>query len=347
MPALGGLLITMLLLRMSIPLAHRFGLVAIPGQHRRHQGKIPLTGGIAMSAGAALTLLMIGHLPEAGIAVAVILLLVIGVIDDRFSTPYWIRFLFQITAVLLIIWVDNVRLVDLGKTFSTETMNLGNYSVAITVFAGVGVINAINMIDGMDGLAGSLVLVCLLSIFALLVFSGSEGIDLVLLLSAAVVGFLGFNLRAIHRRGARVFMGDAGSMVLGIVLSWLLIHHSQGTRASFSPVVALWILAIPLFDAVGVLLRRSIRRGSPFHADWLHTHHLLMRLGLSVNQTLAVIVSVAALMALVGIVLFLGGTPEHYLFYLFLGAFACYIFLMEVGEYCLRRWEPHLNSDQR
>lgn len=345
--ALGGLLITMLLLRISIPLAHRFSLVAIPGQHRRHQGNIPLTGGIAMSAGAGLTLLMIGHLPEAGLAVAVILLLVIGVIDDRFSIPYWIRFLFQIIAVLLIIWVDDVRLVDLGKTFSAEITNLGNYRLAITVFAGVGVINAINMIDGMDGLAGSLVLVCLLSISALLLFSGSEEIDLVLFVSAAVVGFLGFNLRAIHRRGARVFMGDAGSMVLGIVLAWLLIHHSQGTRTSFAPVVALWILAIPLFDAVGVLLRRSIRRGSPFHADWLHTHHLLMRLGLSVNQTLAVIVSVASLMALAGIVLYLGGTPEHYLFYLFLGLFACYIILMEVGEYYLSRWDPQLNSEER
>ncbi len=345
MLALGGLLITLLLLRMSIPLAHRFSLVAIPGQHRRHQGNIPLTGGIAMSAGAALTLLMIGHLPGAGIAGAVILLLVIGVVDDRFSIPYWIRFLFQIIAVLLIIWIDNVRLVDLGKTFSIETTNLGNYSVALTVFAGVGVINAINMIDGMDGLAGSLVLVCLLSIFALLIFSGSEGIDLVVVLSTAVVGFLGFNLRAIHHRGAKLFMGDAGSMVLGIVLAWLLIRHSQGARASFAPVVALWILAIPLFDTVGVLLRRSMRRGSPFRADWMHTHHLLMRLGLDVNQSLALIVSAAALLAVAGIVLFLKGTPENYLFYLFLGLFAGYIFLMEIGEYFLRRREAQLDGD--
>jgi len=338
--AVCSLLFTLLLVRLSIPLAHRFGLLAVPGQHRRHQGSIPLTGGIAMAAGVGLTLFLLGQYPGAGIIIAGSLLLVVGVIDDRYSIPYWSRFFCQIVAVLLCIWIDDIRLTDLGKVFSTELTILGKLEVALTVFAGVGVINAVNMVDGMDGLAGSLVLVCLVSLSILLVHSGSENVELVFLLSAAVIGFLWFNLRTTGRRGARVFMGDAGSMVLGLVLAWLLITHSQGAQRAFAPVVALWIFALPLFDAVGVLLRRSVRKGSPFHADWLHTHHLLLKLGLSVNQTLTTMICAAVSLAAMGILLYLNEVPEHYLFYLFMIIFCGYVLLMELGERYLARQDP-------
>ena len=333
------MLITLFLVWLSIPLAHRFGLLAAPGQHRRHQGMVPQTGGIAMAFGAGLSLALLGQFPGAGIVLGGSLLLIVGVVDDRFTLPYWTRFVSQIFAVLLFIWVDDVRLIDLGRVFSSEPALLGTFEVALTVFAGVGVINAINMVDGMDGLAGSLVLVSLLSVIFLLVNSGSQGVDLVLLLSAAVISFLIFNLRISGRRGARVFMGDAGSMVLGLTLAWLLIDHSQGSGRAFPPVVALWILALPLYDAVGVLLRRSFRLGSPFRADWLHTHHLLLRMGLSVNQSLALIVGMAICMSIIGIMLYLSGLQEHYLFYLFMGLFACYVIFMEAGERRLERRE--------
>ena len=333
------IVITIALVRLSIPLAHRFGLLAVPGQHRRHQGMIPQTGGIAMALGAGLSLILLGQFPGAGIVIAGILLLIVGVIDDRFTIPYWVRFVSQIAAVLLFVWIDDVRLVDLGRVFSSNLMALGAFDVAITVFASVGVINAINMVDGMDGLAGSLVLVCLVSVLALLVNNGSEGIDVVVLISAAVIAFLSFNLRISGRQGARVFMGDAGSMVLGLTLAWLLIDNSQGAERAFAPVVALWILAIPLYDAVGVLLRRSLRFGSPFHADWLHTHHLLMRLGFTVNQSLGLIVGAAVCMSILGIALYLSGLKEHYLFYMFLALFVCYVVLMELGERHLERLE--------
>ena len=337
MVAVSCMLITLLLVRLSIPLAHRFGLLAAPGQHRRHQGMIPQTGGIAMAFGAGLSLVLLGQFPGAGIIIGGSLLLIVGVVDDRYTVPYWARFVSQIVAVLLFIWIDDVRLIDLGRVFSSELLELGAFEVALTVFAGVGVINAINMVDGMDGLAGSLVLVCLLSVLFLLVNNGSGGIDIVVLLSAAVIAFLSFNLRISGRQGARVFMGDAGSMVLGLTLAWLLIDHSQGPDRAFAPVVALWILAVPLYDAVGVLLRRSLRLGSPFRADWLHTHHLLLRFGLSVNQSLALIVGMAICLSVLGIVLFLGGLREYYLFYLFIGLFAVYVLIMELGERYLER----------
>lgn len=337
MVAVSCMLITLLLVRLSIPLAHRFGLLAAPGQHRRHQGMIPQTGGIAMAFGAGLSLVLLGQFPGAGIIIGGSLLLIVGVVDDRYTVPYWARFVSQIVAVLLFIWIDDVRLIDLGRVFSSELVELGAFEVALTVFAGVGVINAINMVDGMDGLAGSLVLVCLLSVLFLLVNNGSGGIDIVVLLSAAVIAFLSFNLRISGRQGARVFMGDAGSMVLGLTLAWLLIDHSQGPDRAFAPVVALWILAVPLCDAVGVLLRRSLRLGSPFRADWLHTHHLLLRFGLSVNQSLALIVGMAICLSVLGIVLFLGGLREYYLFYLFIGLFAVYVLIMELGERYLER----------
>ncbi len=325
-------LLGLLLVPLSFPLARRWGLVAAPGAHRRHEGQVPLSGGIAMGLSAMLAVVALGISAGSGLALGLLLLLAVGILDDRFALPYWVRFVFQIGAMLSMMWLDGVRLVDLGHVFSTELAGLGAWSAFLTVFAGVGVINAINMVDGMDGLSGGLAMVCLVAGAWLLDQAGASGMALILVTAGALTGFLAYNMRLPGCPKARVFMGDAGSMMLGLVLAWMLIGHSQGAGAAFPPVVALWLLALPLYDAVGVLLRRPLNGGSPFDADWRHTHHLLQRLGFGVNATLAAMVGIAALLAVIGIAGWRLGIAEHHLFYGFMGLFGLYLVLMEWGE---------------
>ncbi len=329
--ALFGFFFTLILVRVLIPFAPRLGLIASPGQHRNHDGVVPLVGGIAMTVSAGVSILFFQLPIDRGILGAVGLLLLVGVLDDRFSLPYLSRFVAQIFAVWLIIHFDGVRLLDLGKVFSPEMANLGQYSTALTIFATVGVINAINMVDGMDGLAGVMVLICLIAGFYQIMLIGASDFIVIGLLIAVVAGFLVFNLPGFKGSRASTFMGDAGSTVLGFLLAWLLIRYSQGQDRAFPPVLALWMLAMPLFDAVGVLLRRLVRFDSPFQADRSHTHHVLLQRGFKAPQVLIILGVVSLIVSVTGVALFRLGVKEHVLFYIFIGLFICYILFMELS----------------
>lgn len=171
-------------------------------------------------------------------------------------------------------------LLDLGNLVSDNILGLGRWSIPLTVFATVGVINALNMSDGLDGQAGCIVMIALgYMLIFLLGTDHTVDLGLLLVLIVVVSTFLVFNFPMPWRSNARTFMGDAGSMFLGFVLSWFFISLSQGENRAFSPVMALWIFALPLFDTVTVMTRRIIYRSSPFIADRTHYHHILEALG--------------------------------------------------------------------
>src|SRR3569832_909431 len=118
---------------------------------------------------------------------------------------------------------------------------------------------------------------------------------------ASIVGFLIFNARSPWCKRAKVFMGDAGSMFLGFALARFLIDFSQGDQRIMHPVIALWIFAVPLMDTVAVMLRRIMTGHSPFSADRMLLHHLLLSMGLCVGQTVLLIWGLAVVLALIGI----------------------------------------------
>ena len=155
----------------------------------------------------------------------------------------------------------------------------------------------------------------------------------VFMMAGALDGFLLFNFRFSRNAPVRVFMGDSGSLFLGLFVVWLLLGNSQGLDRSFPPAVALWILTIPLFETVGVMMRRIARGRSPFSADRLHTHHLLMESGYSVIETVLILVLTSAVFALVGLSAWNAGVPESLLFYTFLGFFFGYLVLMEIKQH--------------
>lgn len=160
------------------------------------------------------------------------------------------RFAAQIAAAAMMTLWGGVTLQDLGQLLSAEPALLGAWAVPFTVFAVVGVINAFNMLDGMDGLAGTYALLAFTPLATAAVIADATVSAVALFtLSAAVAAFLLANLRLPGRPRALVFMGNSGSLFLGLALAWFLVSLSQGEAPVIAPVTALWILAIPLMAA--------------------------------------------------------------------------------------------------
>jgi len=292
--------------------------MAVPGEHREHEHPTPLVGGIAMFVGLVVGVMWLDS-KHLALLPSLSLIFIVGVVDDRFKLPSWIRLLAQATAAYLLILFANTELQSLGYIVSDTESELGGWSQALTIFATIGVINAINMSDGLDGLLGTLSSLLVLTV--LFLAPGFQQLSQILL--CVLAGFLFWNLRVFRDR-ATVFMGDAGSTLLGVIIAYLLIQISQQPNQYIAPVTALWLLALPLMDAVAVLLIRPLRGQSPFSADRIHYHHLVRAKGLSVNSTLLVVLMVQGIFTFVGVLMHLLAISEHHQFYGFLFCFAVY-----------------------
>jgi UDP-GlcNAc:undecaprenyl-phosphate GlcNAc-1-phosphate transferase len=229
-------------------------------------------------------------------------------------------------------------LTDLGHLVSTERFTLGSWSVLMTVVATVGVINSMNMADGLDGLAGTLALVTL-SVTALLAFGAhAELSEIALITCSALVAYLAFNAPLPGRHpGARIFMGDAGSMMLGLLIAWLMIALSQGPERAFPPITALWLFALPLLDTLTVMLRRVLRGRSPFSPDREHLHHVLIVAGYSKRMVVVIAVGAALLFAGLGLTMLHLGIADYVQFFIALGVFGL-INLAVRRAWRLQRW---------
>jgi len=309
------------------PRAVHIGVVDKPGDRAIHDGHTPLIVCISIFSGFVLTCLLL-DLPLSTLGTffaASFILVFIGVLDDFHELSTRARFVAQIIAALLMAMWGGLVLWDFGDRSFVGIIELGMFAVPITVFCTVGVINALNMSDGLDGLAGGLCSVTLAAM-AYLAWQANRLDDLhvLLVLLAAVVGFLVLNVRTPWRKRAGVFMGDAGSMFLGFALVWFLIGLSQGEQRAFTPVTALWIFALPLLDTGCTMLRRIRKGQSPFQADREHFHHILQLAGYTVAQSVAIMWSIAVLLAVIGVVGYQLGVADGVMFYGFLVLSGCY-----------------------
>jgi hypothetical protein len=144
------------------------------------------------------------------------------------------------------------------------------------------------------------------------------------------VAFLLFNLRLFGRSSAKIFLGDTGSTLFGFTVCWLSIEASQGEKNLIAPTTVLWIMALPLFDSVCIMVRRLGRGRSPFNPDREHLHHAFHVAGYSTNQTLSIILTCSLGLSVTGLTasLFLKA-PEPVLFGFFMVLFVSYYWLMD------------------
>ena len=318
------------------------GILDTPGGHKNHNGSVPLVGGLAIFGGLLLSsvvasieqpMVVNGVLSSATVFwVCASLLVLVGAWDDKKGLPVRIRIAAQIIAVGLMVALGEVAVETLGNMFADQEAVLGYWVVPVTLIGVVGGINAMNMVDGIDGLAGTLAMITVAALVYLVMRSGAESSfsHLVLMsLGGAIIAFLVFNLSVPGRTQATVFLGDAGSMLLGFVLAWLMTDLSQGKGSVMDPVTALWIFAAPLYDAVGNMLRRFYVGKSPFGADREHIHHLLLEKGLTVSQVVFIISLFAVMMAMIGVIGYVNAFPQYLMFYGFLALFGIYVLTVE------------------
>jgi UDP-GlcNAc:undecaprenyl-phosphate GlcNAc-1-phosphate transferase len=230
------------------------------------------------------------------------LLVLLGALDDKYGLRVGVRVAVQVVAVLVVIGATGVHVHSLGVLHGYE-LTLGWLGIPFTVFAVIGLINAFNLMDGIDGLAGCLALVSAGAV-ALLAQSYVPAplTVIVFLLAAALYPFLLSNLGLLGKR-AKVFLGDAGSVVLGYVIAWTLIALSQDVPRRISPGLVLWCVALPVMDTLAVMYRRLKRGVSAFTPDRTHIHHLLMNAGWGPRRTLICLVAFAAVLPFVGVVI--------------------------------------------
>jgi len=297
------------------PVALGIGLVDRPGGRKLHSGNIPITGGIAMFFGilAGASMLPVPGNVALSIFIASIVLVTIGVVDDRFHISPVARLFSQIVAVLLMFFGAGLSLADIGDPFGTGLLVTGSLSLVITMLVFVAMINAYNFVDGADGLAGSLSLVGLLAV-AVVCGVYHPTTALALTVAAAAVGFLIFNFPTVYNRRVRSFMGDGGSTLLGFTLAWITLSVSQGPDRVISPVIGLWFAAVPIFDFFTCFVRRILRRKSPFTPGRDHFHHILLRGGFGIRQTLGILTGLQLVYALIGLVATFGGYPDVFMF---------------------------------
>lgn len=264
------------------PAARRLDLMDYPKGRKDHERPTPVTGGLAMAIASILAYWAAPNLTPSiqAFCIAAVLLVAVGLWDDKHDLRWYWRVLAQVVAALVVIFWGGVRVEQLGPLFGLGQTSLGFLSVPFTVFATVGIINAMNMIDGADGLAGMLGLAALAMLCAASVYAGNLMLaERVAVLCGALAGFLVWNLRFPWRPRARVFMGNAGSGFLGLVIAWVAFRLTQNDGHPVNPVLALWLLPIPVMDTLVLIVRRLQEGRSPFAAGRDHIHHMMQDAG--------------------------------------------------------------------
>ncbi len=261
------------------PIAIDVGLVDKPNARKLHDGQIPLIGGISIffAVLAASLLWMPNTLELRMYLIASAMMVFIGALDDKYDLRVRIRIVGQIIIASLMIYGVGDYIANLGDLFGFGNINLGPFGLIFTYLSIIVVINAYNMVDGIDGLIGSLSLNTFAAISILFLLSGNQShLSYPLILATATLPYLIFNLGFFKTYTKKIFMGDAGSMFIGLSVIWLISMGTQGEEASFRPVTALWICAIPLMDMLAIVIRRYRKGKSPFKPDRDHLHHIFI-----------------------------------------------------------------------
>lgn len=320
--------VTFLLTGLVRVFAIRSRAVATPRERDVHVTPIPRLGGVAMYGGVAAGMLMASHLPvlrsafSSLDAVAVLLagglIVLVGALDDRFDLDAVTKLAGQVTAagVLVLFGVQwflfYVPWDGAGDGGIGSVLVLGqDQAVLITVLMTVVLVNAMNFVDGLDGLAAGIGLIAAASIGAFslgqLRAQGSvEAYPPVLIAATLAGGCLGFLPH--NFQPARIFMGDSGSMLIGLMLAAAstsasgrinpAAYGASDALALLSPLlVVAAVLFVPLLDFVMAVLRRTRAGQHPFHADKMHLHHRLLEIGHSQRRAVLLIYLWAAVLA--------------------------------------------------
>ena len=322
------------------PIAQNFGLVDRPCSRKQHVGDVPLVGGLAIYV--AITVCSFVLTPfDANYKIFLLstsFMVLIGALDDYHDIDARLRLIAQFLIGSLMVFGAGLFVEDLGAITGGDNIALGIWGPLFTVLAAVTCINAFNMTDGVDGLVGVLSLNVFASLGVLAYLNGAEINDGVTsMLAGAVVAFLFFNFGSFKQGRYKIFMGDAGSMLMGLTIIWMLTYSTKGEQAVLRPITAVWIIAIPLMDMFSVMLRRIMKGHSPLRASRDHLHHMFLLSGFGNTATTYAIGFISALFCAVGIAGEIMNIADHVMAAAFLALFVAYNLIVIKQQKKLRR----------
>lgn len=278
-------------------IAKEKNLVDNPDARKLQKEPIPVMGGIVVFFGVVMGLLA-GYTTGGVIGLqfrtlmmpvlaAMVVMLYTGAMDDIIGLTPRARFVIQIITVLGLVYSSGGCIDTFHGLWGIDKFSW-YYAVPLTVFAGVGIINAVNLIDGVNGLSSSLCMLCCLMFGG--VFMRAGDISNAVLAFSSAAALVPFMIHNIFGLKSRMFIGDAGTMVMGLLMTWFTIsllrsdspiayyHKAKGINMI---AFALSALSVPVFDTIRVMCMRIVRRKSPFHPDKTHLHHVFVNVGVS------------------------------------------------------------------
>jgi UDP-N-acetylmuramyl pentapeptide phosphotransferase/UDP-N-acetylglucosamine-1-phosphate transferase len=268
-----------------------------PGLRKSHKGKIPNLGGVAIFAGIIITTGLFANFGSSRelmhVLIAMVVIFFIGIKDDILIIAPAKKLYGELLAALIVVIIGNIRFTNLYGFLGIYEIDYIP-SILLTGFVVVVLTNAFNLIDGIDGLASTIGIVVSLTFGTWFMLTGSTNYAI---LSAALLGslisFFGFN---VFGKTNKIFMGDTGSLILGLIMSILVIKFNEANityhgiyAIKSAPAVSFGILIVPLFDTLRVFFLRILKGQSPFHPDKNHLHHRILKLGFSHIESTALI----------------------------------------------------------
>ena len=282
-----------------IHVAKKKHLMDEPGERRSHSESTPSLGGIGIFAGVLFSIIFwtpFGEFAELQyILCSFIIIFLIGAKDDILPIDPAKKLIGQVLATLILIFKANVKLTSFYGVFGINELPEWA-AVLFSCFVILVIINAFNLIDGINGLSGSIGGIISITLGAWFLMAGEIYMAILgFALCGALVAFLSYNVTP-----AKIFMGDTGSLLVGIACAILTIKFIEVNDSvkdgpigfPAGPALGVAILIIPLFDTLRVFITRLIRRRSPFRADKNHIHHLLIAYGYTHMQATGILVLV-------------------------------------------------------
>ena len=291
---LASFVISLVLTPFMIFLAKRWKIVDRPNERKVHQHEIPLLGGLAIYLGFLVPILFLqpSHPVHFPLLLAGLVILITGLIDDKYSIPAWQKLAGQFIAATIIIFFGDITVTYINVPWG-GVLEFGIFSIPITYLWIIGVTNAINLIDGLDGLSAGVSAIALLAMSGMaFIMEDAYVFSMAVLLVGSILGFLPYNFYP-----AKIFMGDTGALFLGFMISVLsLLGFKNITFISF--IVPILILGVPLSDTIFAIIRRIVHKKPISKPDRSHLHHCLLNLGFTHRQTVIIIYAISSLFAL-------------------------------------------------
>lgn len=294
--------ITWVFTPVAIKIAHKIGAIDIPKDERRvHSTPIPRFGGIAIYLGTVAGILAFVPIDKrvVGLLTAGTIIFLLGIVDDLKCISARVKLGFQIICAA-ILFVFGVKITFIGIPFIH-----GYYyfpwivSLLITILWIVGITNTINLIDGLDGLAAGIAFIASLSLAYTAYINYRPDVALVTLaLAGGALGFLPFNFNP-----AKIFMGDGGSLFLGMMLAGLSVMGPMKGATAIATVVPLLALGLPIYDTLFAIFRRLINNRPIMEPDKGHLHHRILAKGMSQKRTVIILYSLSGILGISAVLL--------------------------------------------